>query len=114
MAPGDTLVGRRIPVPANGKLPYAKIKRPGDYCGPIFGYTGPKTAVYFLKPNARDDDAPPRARSLQHVTIPPHSVTEEDDGTLTIAPSIGDTVRGGAGDSDGWHGFLEHGVWRQV
>lgn len=106
--------GRRIPVPKSGKLPWGKIERPGDYCGPIRGYTGEAEAIFFLKPNARDADAPPGARSIQHVAIPPHRYEEHEDGTLTISPSIGDTVRGGSGDSDGWHGFLERGVWRKV
>jgi hypothetical protein len=35
------------------------------------------------------------------------TVTEHDDGTITVQPSILD------GDS-GWHGYLEHGVWRTV
>lgn len=87
--------------------------QPGDYCGPIKGWTGDAPAVFFLKPNARDADAPPEARSMQHVCQPPHLFTEHADGTLTISPSISDRKRGGS-DSDGWHGYLERGVWRQV
>jgi hypothetical protein len=34
-----------------------------------------------------------------------HEVTEHDDGTLTVSPSI---------VADGWHGWLERGVWRSV
>ena len=39
-----------------------------------------------------------------------HTFTMEDDGTITVSPSIApnDTNPGG------WHGFLEHGVWREV
>ena len=40
-----------------------------------------------------------------------HSVTEHEDGTITVSPSIlitdGET-------RDQWHGFLEHGVWREA
>lgn len=32
-----------------------------------------------------------------------HTVTEHEDGTITVEPSI-------AGDD--WHGYLERGVWR--
>jgi hypothetical protein len=32
---------------------------------------------------------------------------EHDDGTITISPSILDS-----GTPNGWHGFLERGVWR--
>lgn len=89
-------------------------EEPGDYCGPAMGYTGDKPMVTFLKPNARDADAPSAARSVQHVCSPPHVFVEEDDGTLTISPSISDRKRDGDAQSDGWHGFLERGVWRQV
>lgn len=39
-----------------------------------------------------------------------HSVTEHEDGTITVSPSI--LVEGGNGES--WHGYLEHGVWREA
>ena len=39
-----------------------------------------------------------------------HEVVEHEDGTITVSPSIlitdGET-------KDQWHGFLEHGVWRE-
>ena len=94
--------GRRIPF--TGAFPV--LENPGDYCGPIMGWTGDKPAVFFLKPNARDADAPKRARSVQYVVSPPHIFKEEPDGTLTITASIGDI-------SDGWHGFLTFGEWRK-
>lgn len=38
-----------------------------------------------------------------------HQVTEHEDGTITVTPSILIT------NSDGeWHGYLEGGVWREV
>lgn len=37
-----------------------------------------------------------------------HTITEHDDGTITVSPSIYDTSPGG------WHGWLERGVWRSV
>lgn len=107
MAAGDITPGRRV-------YAMADIERPGDYFGPTTDYTAEVPSIFFLKPNARDEDAPPRARSVQHVCIPPHSYTENEDGTLTISPSIGETMRGGTGESDGWHGYLENGKWRQV
>lgn len=43
-----------------------------------------------------------------------HTVTEHDDGTITVSPSI--LIR--STDDDGspvvWHGYLERGVWRTV
>jgi hypothetical protein len=41
-----------------------------------------------------------------------HQVTEHDDGTITVSPSI-EVNRGRANPTKGyWHGFLERGVWR--
>jgi len=44
-----------------------------------------------------------------------HDVTEHDDGTITVSPSI--RILGGDGEGVGrelWHGYLEKGVWRSV
>ena len=101
--------GRRLPL-IEGQLNLPT--QPGDYCGPIMGYTGDKPAVFFLKPNARDSSAPRRARSVQHVTSPPHVFTENEDGTLTITASLGDTA-GANSESDGWHGWLTKGEWHK-
>jgi hypothetical protein len=112
------VIGRRLQ-PVNGRLPasFWEDGQPGDYCGPIMGYTGDVPAVFFLKPNARDEDAPPAARGIQHVTSPPHVFTEMPDGSLQIRESISDykAHRGPESKSDGWHGYLDAGhVWRQV
>ncbi len=37
-----------------------------------------------------------------------HSVIDEPDGTITVSPSI--LTKHGP---DQWHGYLEHGVWRE-
>jgi hypothetical protein len=45
-----------------------------------------------------------------------HQVTEHEDGTITVSPSILVYPRPRHGDPDersGWHGFLERGVWRE-
>jgi hypothetical protein len=41
-----------------------------------------------------------------------HTVTEHEDGSITVSPSIlvSSPHNGKAGEL--WHGFLEHGVWR--
>lgn len=107
----NPLVGRRLKPTKAGKL--RTPRKPGDYCGPIVGYTGELPAVFFLKPNARDADVPARARSIGHVTSPPHVFTEKNDGTLTITASISNLVAGDTtGESDdGWHRFLTGGIW---
>lgn len=38
------------------------------------------------------------------------TLTEHEDGTITTSPSILDKKP----DGDGWHGYLERGVWREV
>lgn len=37
-----------------------------------------------------------------------HQVTEHEDGSITVSPSI--LIKDGTGKE--WHGFLEHGIWR--
>ena len=111
---GDGMIGRRLPV-IDGKMTCPT--EPGDYCGPVMGWTGDLPAVFFLKPNARDPDVPARARSLQHVTSPPHTFRECPDGSLEVRESISDKTIGDTdgSTSDGWHGYLDEGhVWRQV
>jgi hypothetical protein len=40
-----------------------------------------------------------------------HQVTEHEDGTITVRPSILVSSRGSEAR---WHGYLERGVWRAV
>ncbi len=92
------MIGRRVKA-------ITDIERPGDYCGPITGYTGDKEACFFLLPNARDAEAPPGQRSIHHVAFPPHTYRECADGSLEISASIGAMPF--------WHGYLDEGhVWR--
>lgn len=39
-----------------------------------------------------------------------HEVKEHEDGTITVSPSI---LCQGHHDKT-WHGYLEHGIWREV
>ncbi len=41
-----------------------------------------------------------------------HQVTEHEDGTITVSPSI--LIHYGPELQKSWHGFLEKGVWRTV
>ncbi len=93
------MIGRRV-------QSMGDIERPGDYYGPDSAYTDGKPAVFFLLPNARDDEAPPGQRAIHHVTIPPHTMRECDDGSLELRESIGAMPF--------WHGYLDEGhVWRE-
>jgi hypothetical protein len=89
--------GRRLPI---GEWP----KQPGDYMGPIYGYSGDRPAVFFLLPIARDAGVPASARVTHHVVSPPHTFRECQDGSLEIRASIG---------AKDWHGYLDEGhQWR--
>lgn len=110
------MIGRRLPVRPDGTPTMPEL--PGDYCGPVRGQVSDPSlqTVFFLKPNARDPDAPKHARSVQHVVSPPHVFTEMPDGSLEIRESISDhRARQPDLGSDGWHGYLDRGhVWRRV
>lgn len=41
-----------------------------------------------------------------------HTVTEHDDGTISVSPSILVTTGAKSGAAS-WHGYLECGVWRE-
>jgi hypothetical protein len=44
-----------------------------------------------------------------------HEVTEHEDGTITVSPSILLTdFDEDSGQPKQWHGYLERGVWREV
>lgn len=45
-----------------------------------------------------------------HGRLGNHEVTEHEDGTITVSPSI--LVEYPPGKS--WHGYLERGEWREV
>lgn len=104
------MIGRRV-------ASFNDIEKPGDYYGPVKGYTGDLPAVFFKKPNCDDPDAPAAARGIHHVVSPPHVFRECPDGSLEIRESISDRYARQADDTpgDGWHGYLDEGhVWRQV
>lgn len=79
------------------------LENPGDYTLPMKDYTGDLESVFFIKPNG----------SKGHISSPPHEFKIEEDGTLTVSPSISNLKSGDkAGETDdGWHGFLKHGEW---
>lgn len=45
-----------------------------------------------------------------HLSPKVHSVTEHEDGTITVSPSIHQQNQSG---ETLWHGWLERGVWRE-
>lgn len=96
--------GNRIPLTDDSIDPYTLVKSPGDYYGPVMGFSGDKPAVFFIPPKNLGE---PR---LHHICSPPHKFKEESDGTLTISDSIGC----GPTDNYYYHGYLENGNWRDA
>lgn len=84
--------GRRVDeVPADGdQWPFPRLQ-PGDYGKNL---------------NGGWRCVPPGTNMLGNLDA--HTITEHDDGTITVSPSI--LITGGGS----WHGYLEKGIWRQV
>jgi hypothetical protein len=81
--------GKRIQTNDKGGLP---ILKPGEYGQLDMGWW------LACTPNG------------QQGNLGNHDVTEHEDGTITVSPSI---LIYPAGGDPGWHGYLEHGVWRE-
>lgn len=83
-----------------GDVPFAPHEmEPGQYALVLVTKPERHWEVWFRDP----------AGMLGRVVEPTHTITPEDDGTVTVSPSIADS------DGDGghrWHGFLERGMWR--
>lgn len=105
---------RRVPVPASGDMNEV-ILEPGDYCGPVRGYTGSVPMVEFRLPvliGERREGV--RLDGIRHVVSPPHVFTEQPDGSLEIRESLGCLPKLPSGGYC-WHGYLDAGnVWREV
>lgn len=106
-----TTIGRRV-----GGI--SEVTQPGDYCGPIRGYTSDAEAMFFLLPTASPEEplhrtmAPDDANGIHHITFPPHTYRECDDGSLEVRASIG-ALRSDGSPGHVWHGYLDEGhVWR--
>jgi hypothetical protein len=115
MAAGDVTPGARLELLENPETERVDINlnmpsKPGEYAGPVHGYTGDVPCLFFVLPVPEDHPD----FGVRHITAPPHSINEETDGTVTVSPSIL-AVRGTSVDGPApWHGYLEHGVWREV
>jgi hypothetical protein len=89
MAQGTPTPGRRLPDNSPGR-----DHQPGDYSL----QTWTKPPQWWVR------DPAGALRSLG----PGHAVLVHADGSITVRPSILDPKPGG------WHGWLEHGSWREA
>lgn len=85
--------GKRI-YPVDGDLLF---KNPGEY-----GKHPVNDAWYAAVPTSQ----------LIVGSLAEHDVVEHEDGTITVSPSI--LVEYYGEKLISWHGFLEHGVWREA
>ena len=80
--------GRRVYTKSGDCLPL--LAEPGDY--------------------GKDEDGlwycRPPVTGLSAGCLSAHQITEHEDGTITVTPSI--LITDGRGT---WHGYLTHGVW---
>ena len=83
------MIGARIYPDAEGRLRLAE----GDYGKGADG-------IWYARPPGVP------MRSSEN-----HEVTEHEDGTISVSPSILVQEEFGV-HTVSWHGFLEHGVWR--
>lgn len=84
------MLGRRVYPDKDGNL----FLKSGDY-----GFD-PKVGHWLVRPPGRHAGG-----------IPDHTVVEHEDGTITVSPSI---LFEGVVPEEGWHGYLEKGVWREA
>jgi hypothetical protein len=79
--------------------PNDELPKPGEYG------KGSDGKWYGCPPQYIEGDDLPLVGNLSA-----HQVVEHEDGTITVSPSI--LIRRHNGHE--WHGFLEHGVWREA
>lgn len=105
MAAGDITTGRR-------RDSIEELELPGDYYlspGPEQGYG--ERGLWFVLPTAISVDpfAEPYNQHNGRARISYRwEIKDEMDGTVSAWPSIA------VGLPPYWHGYLEHGVWREV
>ena len=93
MSAGQITQGRRVYCNEIG----LKLEKPGDY-GTVNGHWKAWPPGILKRAGGAYLDS--------------HTVTEHEDGTITVSPSILWDESMGTGDT--WHGYLERGVWREA
>jgi hypothetical protein len=96
MASGAVTAGERAP-DVEDPRGWRPILEPGQYRRTVHPEHGPTWEC--CTPNGHQGN------------LGRHEVVEHDDETITVSPSILVSVPPG---TEVWHGYLEHGVWREV
>lgn len=99
MAPGDTAQGKRYPDVEDVFASHERMES-GGYRRVNYGERGPQGWQWeCVTPNGHAGN------------LAQHEIIEHEDGTITVSPSILVSL---VGTDEGWHGYLERGVWREV
>lgn len=97
------MIGTRVHPNSDGFLSREEIDKPGAYgrCT-VYDERLPNSGLTFWECTAPNGD---------RCSLDPkiHALTIEEDGTLTVSPSI--QFPGKDGKMNGWHGYLKRGVW---
>jgi hypothetical protein len=102
MAVGDGTQGRRL---SNGSSIEA-VQRPGDYL-----LLPDRDAVWCVLPIGTVNRIPVNEEGQTSDPVA-WGLIEHEDGTISLTPSI--LCHAVPDYSQGWHGYLERGVWREV
>lgn len=96
------MIGRRVQCDEHGSPPEMES---GDYvrCAPTRALSEEEKGKWWAKPYWMVCTPNGHVGNLAN-----HAVTEHEDGTITVSPSI---VVTGTGGVEYWHGMLEKGVF---
>lgn len=108
--------GRRLPDALYAEVP--EDARPGDY----WRYRSRKTGEPVVSAGSPGNGNLTGgvwgivAPSGAYGTLARHTVREHEDGTVSVRPGDGssNSILVTGGDGSVWHGYIEHGVWREV
>lgn len=109
------MIGRRLPDVRLGDLP--DELRPGDF----WKYLDPDTGEAMHVEEAGNLTGTvwgyysPDGNGIGTLRL--HTVRENDDGTITVAPGDGSSnsiLHSGGAKDQTWHGYIDHGVWTEA
>lgn len=104
--------GRRLPDTGFGDLPERDLQ-PGDY----WKYTGIDLGDKYPSNLTRTvwGIYSPDGNGIG--TLISHTVREHEDGTISVRPNDGSSnsiLHKGGNPERTWHGYIEHGEWREA